>query len=301
MSHQAINWAIEQRAGGPSPKATLWSIANYANENWCSWPSQRTIAEESEQSLDTVQRRVRDLEEEGLLRRIPLHFAGRRTVDFFVLRPSPFYSASLKDIEPLLPRGYTIAPQYAAASCGSADEPETQQTSDVPSPDAAANAAANAAALVRQPMNLETKEPEEREGGATAPLISREAFALADEYRKAVGADPDDDRFSGLAYSAQVWITRGYDPCIALATGSDIAKRHGHKPLSYHTTAVEQRCETAKSKPLVRSSETPNAAAPAAATGWQQSRDNWRRAADEFSAAVDEINGSPDPRGQRCA
>ena len=78
MSHQAVNWAIEQKAGGPAPKATLWSIANYANEHWCAWPSQKTICNESEQSPDSVQRWVRFIEENGLVRRIPLRFAGRR-------------------------------------------------------------------------------------------------------------------------------------------------------------------------------------------------------------------------------
>ncbi len=33
MSIQAVHWAIEQKTGSPSAKATLWSIANYANED----------------------------------------------------------------------------------------------------------------------------------------------------------------------------------------------------------------------------------------------------------------------------
>lgn len=282
MSHQATNWAIEQITGGPSPKATLWSIANYANENWCSWPSQSTIAKESEQSLDTVQRRVRDLEEEGFVRRIPLHFAGRKTVDFFILQPSPFFKAALADIEPLLPRGYVIAPHHVAASCGSAGQPETQQKPGESSPDATANAAANAAALLRQPMNLGTKEPEERDGCAREPLISREAFELAENYRKAMGVDPDDDRFSGLAYTAQIWITRGYDHLIALATASDIAKNHGHRPVSYHAKAVEQRCEAAKVKPVV-TEQTHAATRP---TDWRARQDQQHQAHAEFRAAT---------------
>jgi hypothetical protein len=50
MSFQAVTWAIEQKTGSPSAKAALWSIANYANENWVAYPKQETIARDSEQS-----------------------------------------------------------------------------------------------------------------------------------------------------------------------------------------------------------------------------------------------------------
>lgn len=148
--------------------------------------------------------------------------------------------------------------------------------------------------------NDQDSELRDRDTRASPPLISREAFALADEYRKALGADPDDDRFSGLAYTAQIWITRQYDPCVVLATAADIAGNHGHKPLSYHAKAVEQRCEAAKSKPVSATPERPNAAA-SSATGWRQSRDKWREAAARFSAAVDEYAGPEKAGSKGCA
>lgn len=213
MSHQAVNWAIEQRAGGPSPKATLWSIANYANENWCSWPSQKTIAEESEQSLDTVQRRVRDLEDMGLVRRIPLHFAGRRSVDFFILKPSSFFGSSLDDIEPLLPRGYVIAPNHAAATCGSVDDDKTATESGVSGPDAAANAAANAAATVRQQENLGTKEGGDGHDARARGGLTPEAHTLSADIAKLCGHDiaflPPRWARDG-ARIAQAWLDAGY-------------------------------------------------------------------------------------------
>lgn len=234
MSHQATNWAIEQRTGGPSPKATLWSIANYANENWCSWPSQRTISEESEQSADSVQRRVRDLEETGLIRRIPLHYAGRRTVDFFILKPSPYFSSKLSEIEPLLPRGYSVAPQYAAAGCGSVDQAEKPAVPDVASPDAAANATANAAALLRQPMNLGTKEVDVGGVARATPSggLSNECFEIAREVGKLCGyPEPIDwpPKWSQSHFRVQTWLNEGWsrENIIAAVTETMAAKRDG--------------------------------------------------------------------------
>jgi hypothetical protein len=108
MSFQAVTWAIEQKAGGPSAKATLWSIANYANEHWCAWPSQATIARDSEQSIDSVYRRVLELNALGLVRRVPLRHEGRKAPDFFILRRSPFFDAEIARILPLLPRRHSV-------------------------------------------------------------------------------------------------------------------------------------------------------------------------------------------------
>ena len=69
MSWQATSWAVNQKAGGPSAKCVLLCLANYANEDGESWPSQQTIANQTEQSVDTVQRRLNDLEELGLVSR----------------------------------------------------------------------------------------------------------------------------------------------------------------------------------------------------------------------------------------
>src|SRR5262245_13273596 len=121
MSFPAVAWAIEQKAGGPSAKAVLWSIANYANDAWCAWPSYKKLAAQSEQSVDTVQRRMLELEFAGLIRRIRLKFQGRRSVVFCILKQSPFFNAGLKEIEPLLPRGFTIddGPESdVTTSCG---------------------------------------------------------------------------------------------------------------------------------------------------------------------------------------
>ena len=96
MSHQATAWAIDQITGSPSAKATLWSIASYANADWCSYPKQETIAKDSEQSVDSVQRRIAELVDRKLMRRVKLRRHGRRTFDFLILPPSPFFAASIE-------------------------------------------------------------------------------------------------------------------------------------------------------------------------------------------------------------
>lgn len=183
MSFQAVTWAIEQKAGSPSAKATLWSIANYANELWCAWPSQKTICEESEQSPDAIQKRIPELVDRKLIRRVPLRFAGRKTVDFFILAPSPFFRAELGEIEPILPRGCSIDLKRVAANGGNDEGPSGVGPRAESNPDVAADGgnektaisaaalpqtlpqvAAHVAALERQqePV-MEPSEPIERE------------------------------------------------------------------------------------------------------------------------------------------
>jgi hypothetical protein len=172
VSFQAVTWAIGQKAGGPSGKAVLWSIANYANDAGCAWPSQQTIVEESEQSADSIQRRIPDLVERGLIRRIPLRFQGRKTVDFFILATSPHFAAPLAEIEPLLPRGCIIEPRYAAADCGNAETaPEdADAAADCGNalPQTLPQSAADAAALVRQQEPVMEPRNQEREARARA-------------------------------------------------------------------------------------------------------------------------------------
>lgn len=168
MSFQAVTWAIDQKTGSPSAKAVLWSIANYANEQWCAWPFQETIAEDSEQSTDSVSRRISELVGGGLLRRIKLKRFGRRTHDFLILPRSPLFSAPLEEIRPHIPSGCDVMEDAAAdsgsvqklesarsqnesdanesASCGSVSDPTLPQS------------AVDATALVREPIEPVTNQ-----------------------------------------------------------------------------------------------------------------------------------------------
>ena len=118
-----MTWAIAQETGSPSAKATLWSLSNYANDAYLTFVSQDKIAKESEQSIDSVQRRIKELADRGLVRRVKLRYRGRRTSDFIILRPSSLFAAGIEAIEPHLPRGCDImfAAADAAADCGSVE------------------------------------------------------------------------------------------------------------------------------------------------------------------------------------
>lgn len=307
MSHQAVNWAIEQRAGGPSAKTVLWSIANYADENWCAWPSQDRISNESEQSSDTVQRRIRDLEMLGLVRRIRLRFAGRRSVNFYILKPSFYFGAPSNEIEPLFPRGYSIAPDDDAADCGIVDSTKTPVESAVSRSDDAANDAANDAATVRS-QNLGTIEGG---GGGVAPAreaISEECFEIVRDVGRRCGyAEPIDwpPKWSQAAYRVQDWLRAGWqrDDIVAAVTETMASKRDGppnsinyfDKPIANWIARRDQPLPPIKPLKEVKDAKRVEKSSSA---DWRASRDNWRAAAAELGAAVDAIDGAPNPGGE---
>lgn len=61
MSWKATAWAIQQTTGSFSRKVLLLALANYADEHGLCWPSQETLARNTEQSVDTVQRQLKNL------------------------------------------------------------------------------------------------------------------------------------------------------------------------------------------------------------------------------------------------
>lgn len=118
MSGQATGWAVSQKTGSPSAKAVLLSIANYCNKDGTTWLSQRLLADESEQSVDSVQRRLADLSERGLLRRIPLNYGGRKSVEFFILAMSELFDQPIEKIASNVPSGFKISGLPDTAICG---------------------------------------------------------------------------------------------------------------------------------------------------------------------------------------
>jgi hypothetical protein len=82
MSWQATTWALKQRVGSPAGKLVLLAICNYADQCGLAWPSQKRLANETEQSVDTVQRHLKLLEANGFIaiwhrRRLGGHWPGR--------------------------------------------------------------------------------------------------------------------------------------------------------------------------------------------------------------------------------
>lgn len=69
MSVKALTWAKATTTGSASRKLVLLVLADYADEAWSCWPSQATIAEETELSVRQVRRILADLEEAGIVRR----------------------------------------------------------------------------------------------------------------------------------------------------------------------------------------------------------------------------------------
>lgn len=68
MSWQATAWAAKQPTGSPSRKLLLLALANYADPAGRAYPSQDTLARDTEQSVDTVQRQIKQLVHLGLIR-----------------------------------------------------------------------------------------------------------------------------------------------------------------------------------------------------------------------------------------
>lgn len=69
------------------------------------------------------------------------------------------------------------------------------------------------------------------------------AKKLTDEFFKAIGVDPtapELDGFSGAEHYVVMWLERGIDRSLILATATEIAARAGpKKPLKYYATAIE--------------------------------------------------------------
>lgn len=134
-----------------------------------------------------------------------------------------------------------------------------------------------------------TTARKEREGDARArePLISSEAFALADEYRTVTGVDADDPGWVGFPYTAQIWITRGYQREIILSIGARLTH---NKRMSYHAAAIEGEYAKQAAKPRA---ETSNAKAFQHPAGdWRGRRDKQHEALAELRAFNESVAAS---------
>lgn len=86
MSVQAITWALDYPARSVTEKVILLVLANYANEYGISWPSQRTLAEQSACTDRTVRTILHRFEAWGVVRRIARRRGnGSRQSDMILL------------------------------------------------------------------------------------------------------------------------------------------------------------------------------------------------------------------------
>lgn len=68
MSWEALNWASKLKVGGITDKMVLITLANYADEQGCCYPSHKKIAEISECSVLTIIRALQRLEKKGFIK-----------------------------------------------------------------------------------------------------------------------------------------------------------------------------------------------------------------------------------------
>jgi hypothetical protein len=86
---ETLAWARRVRTGSPGKKAVLMVLAEHADEANSCFPSQKLIADATEQSERTVRSQLADLEKGGFLRRERRDDAGGRKTDRYFLVVTP--------------------------------------------------------------------------------------------------------------------------------------------------------------------------------------------------------------------
>lgn len=86
MSVQAITWALDYPVRSVTEKVILLVLANYANEYGVSWPSQKTLADQTALGERTVRRVLAAMDARGVIRRIARRRGnGSRQSDMILL------------------------------------------------------------------------------------------------------------------------------------------------------------------------------------------------------------------------
>ena len=112
MSIQAVAWVLDQFVLDAAAKLVLVVLANHADHKTgrC-WPTIRTIASESSQSVRSVQRKLADLQETGWItieafgRGLPALAAATRVWRDFAESPEAVYREGYRTIR----RGWSAA------------------------------------------------------------------------------------------------------------------------------------------------------------------------------------------------
>jgi len=280
MSVQAITWALSVRAGSPSAKCVLLALANYANKYGQCWPSQERLAAETDQSVDSVQRRIKDLENRNLIARLDRgRRCGKSAVTIYSLRMPGCEAQDRNNTEPVACRRtnpQSAAPQVAA-STGTRPQNEGIET----------------AMLRHEPKEPLFADPALQRGcGRSKSLITPEAVELASDLMRLQRLDNADPRVIGAAYQVQEWLSKGWQADL-IRQGVDIVmarRKEAPRTLRYFERAIAE-CHSERDRPL------PPANATIIGDDHRESRTGKRtihRAADDLLAKMRAITASVD-------
>jgi DNA-binding transcriptional MocR family regulator len=153
---------VKQRTGSPSRKLVLLTLANYADDTGCCWPSQETLSSDTEQSTDSVQRHLKHLEGLGLIRRVvrPMG-AGRwasRTyfLNMSVAKKTKPQSAARSEPDQQIERDERDASRVTTVTTNEVETmPQSARDHAAPSPSTMPHPARDHAAPVRHEPSLE--------------------------------------------------------------------------------------------------------------------------------------------------
>ncbi len=195
MSFQAMAWAIEQRTGSPTAKLLLLILCNYADNDGVCWPSQQTLAEDTEMTDRTIRTALGTLIERQLVsvEHRPGTGGGRKTNVYRISLPEKFSESRWGNRKNL--QGQPEA---------EAGQPE--KSSDKPIIEPIKDTKGSPAAELELVVSAETASAIiEHRQRVRAPLTARAAKALAKQLAK--WPNPEE---AAAAMLSRGW--RGFEP-----------------------------------------------------------------------------------------
>jgi hypothetical protein len=103
MSNRAVDWAFGVHVGNADEKQTLTALAYHHNgKTGLCCPSQDTLAEETERSVDRIQAHLKSLAKKGLIKRERQYVKGYRTSDKYTLAIDGNFEPEQPDLTPHL-------------------------------------------------------------------------------------------------------------------------------------------------------------------------------------------------------
>lgn len=85
MSAESTFWALKSKTGNPYSKMILLALANYSNHLHQCFPSAKTLAEDTEMSVRSVQKWLKELEKNGFMKIENQYQEKRQTTSLFTL------------------------------------------------------------------------------------------------------------------------------------------------------------------------------------------------------------------------